>query len=400
MMALALALALAAEPALKLDPQITLWLELDTNAKRVPSGLLGDTAGHITPPLGPAELPLADGLVETLATLAAEVHNDKVTLRSETALGIKLFFAERAERMIAAQERAALSTSLGDGAALTLTAFGKGRTQISGVRTYALASGTALLDKTTFDWLTLRAGFSGQAFDALDNDIDLDGVPDGIDVAPKNPCIPNENARACSVPLPLDPCADTAPALACPSIFTSAGASLLAGARAALGSAEHLDVMLDGGAHAYPFAPRDLAPNQPDRRADLVGTATIQLTSARRVFLSAGYAVTRDASNTRGESYTRHRLSGVVGFRLPADVTCSAQGALQLTQYDDGVSIGQAYFFGDDQESQNFVDVTLSRPLFGGLTVEGHIAFFGNELAVEGARFSRETAALGIRAQL
>ena len=47
-------------------------------------------------------------------------------------------------------------------------------------------------------------------------------------------------------------------------------------------------------------------------------------------------------------------------MRLPAEVTCTAQGALQITSYDDGVSVGQAYFLGDDEESQNVLEITLS----------------------------------------
>ena len=48
----------------------------------------------------------------------------------------------------------------------------------------------------------------------------------------------------------------------------------------------------------------------------------------------------------------------------------------------------------------NSLSVTLSRPLFGGLYLEARGSVRGNELAIEGARFSRQTAAIGIRAEL
>jgi hypothetical protein len=343
--------------SLRLDPQIVTWLELDTNARRLPSGRLEEDPGHLVPPVdrtAPAPLPVADGLVRAAATLTAEARAPGLLLRSDSAIGLKLFFTQASERMMVAQTRGTLSSArLPGDLVLTLSALAKGRAQLSGVRSYGLTRGDAVVDRPLLPWLALRAGAHGQAFHAFD------------------------------VPL-----------------FSSAGGGALAGARGSFGP-EHVDVLFEWGARGFPFAPKDLTdPAQPARRLDGVTTALVQVTSARRLYLSAGYLLVRNGSNARGESWTRHRLSALIGFRLPSELTCTAQGALQITGYDDGVSVGQAYFLGDDEESQNVLEVSLSRPLFGGLFAEARASFMGNELAVEGARFSRQTVAIGLRSQL
>lgn len=342
--------------ALRLDPEIATWLELDTNARRLPSGELGADDTKLLPPAsrGVAELPVADGLVRTALLLDVEARRPGLVFRSDTALGLKLFFTQASERMIVGQTRASLTSArLPADLLVTLSALAKGRVQRSGARSYGLARGDVVVDKPLSPWLVLRAGGNGQAFHAFD------------------------------VPL-----------------FSSAGGSVLVGARGLFGP-ESVDALVEWGARGFPFAPRDLDdPRDPERRLDGVATGLVQLTSARRLYLSLSYLWTRNASNARGESFTRHRLAAVVGFRLPAEVTCVAQGALQLTAYEDGVSVGQAYFLGDDEESQNVLEITLSRPLLGGIFVEARVSFLGNELAVEGARFSRQTAAIGLRAQL
>ncbi len=334
------------------DGTAAAWLELDTNAKRLPSGAIGGDDGHLEPPLGPpAEEPSPDGLVRAEGAVSASVKRGSVLVRSDDALGFKGFFTQSSEDMLVVQSRDTVSAPVWSDAVLSLSLFGKGRAQLSGVRTYGVVDGAALVQKPLLRWLSVRAGVDGQAFHSFD------------------------------VPL-----------------FSSAGGGVLAGAEARAGP-ESLDLLVDAGGRGFPFASKNLEdPGDPERRTDGVVVATLQATSARRLFLSAGYTLWRNASNARGESFLRHRLSAVVGFRLPAQLTCTAQGTLQITQYDDGVSVGQIYFLGDDEESQNILEVTLSRPLIGPLSAVARVAFTGNELAVEGARFSRETAALGLQA--
>lgn len=339
------------------DAAITSWLELDTNARRLPSGPLdGARSATWKPPSAgdDSDVPTSDGLVRTTAQLAATLRRPGFFARTDNAAGLKLFVNAASERMLVLQSRG-LAVVSGLPAELSLSTQGlaKTRLQQSGARSYGLLRGDVLVSSPLLPGLTLRAGVGGQRFDAYD--------------AP---------------------------------LFSSFGGSFLGGARAANDN-EALDVVVESGVRSFPAAPRRLDdPTDRARRTDTITSSTVQASSARRVFLTGAWTATRNQSNARGESWTRHRLSAAVGFRLPAEVTVTAQGAVQLTAYDDGVSIGQLYFLGDDEESQNVVEVMLARPLWGGLFFEGRLSFMGNELAVEGARFSRHTAAFGLRAEL
>jgi hypothetical protein len=348
----------AAHAGPTVDGEAELWVAFDSNAKRLPNGSLGQgDPGRIepTPKLPP---PVADGLVQADASLTAVDVTPSLSLRSETLIGAKQFFTQWSESMLAGQTRATLSSSsslLPAGAVLTMSVLAKGRVQLDLTRSYGLLDATTLLDEPVLDWLVLRAGLHGDAFHSFD--------------------------------IPL---------------FSDAGAGLLAGVHASRGP-ESLELLVDAGARGFPFSSKNLlAPDQigadPQLREDGVITTSLTATSARALYLSIAYALTRNASNARGESYTRHRVTALVGFRLPADVDCTAEGALQLTQYDDGVSIGQVYFLQTlDQENENVLAVTLSRQLLGPVSAVAAVSFMANEFAVEGARFSRQTAAIGIR---
>lgn len=354
---LALLWPLAAQgEALTVEPAITSWLEVDSNANRVPDGVLGgdDDPGKLRPPGPDAERPVLDGLARTEATLDLAFHGPGLRLTSESAAGVKLFVHEVGERLVVAQSRATLiSQRLPAELTLVMSAFGKARAQRSGRRTYGLLRGDAVLERSLLG-ITWRAGLNGQAFEALDD--------------PR---------------------------------FSFSGAGVVLGARAPLSAAERLDVALDLAGRGFPWASRDLnVPDGRERRTDGVGTLHVQLTSARRLFLSLGYSLSRDVSNARGESWWRHRGQALVGLRLPGELTVGAAGTVQLTRYDDGVSIGQAYFLGDEDETQNMLELTLSKPVLGKISLEARGALLGNELATEGARFARQTAALGVRVEL
>ena len=357
LLALALTTTIAAQgEALTVAPAITTWLEVDSNANRVPDGVLGgDTdPGKLRPPGADTERPAFDALSRADATLDVAWSAPGLRLSAENAAGVKLFFHEASERLVVAQSRASLlTTRLPAELVLSLSAFGKARAQRSGRRTYALTRGDATLERALFG-VSWRAGLEGQAFEALDD-----------------------------------------------TRFSFAGGGLVLGARAPLGDAERLEVTLDLAGRGFPFVARDLStPDGRERRTDGAGTLSVQAVSARRLFLSLGYSLVRNQSNARGESWLRHRVQALLGFRLPGAVTVGATASLQLTRYDDGVSIGQAYFLGDDDETQNMVELTLSKPVLGGLSVEARGALYGNELASEGARFARQTAALGVRVEL
>ncbi len=337
-----------------LQPQVSVALEYDTNATRVPSGVLGGDP-HADPNGPPV---VGDALVRAQAALAARAERPGLRLSSDVALGGKLFAQQAAERMAVLQGRAALDAALPFGFTSTLAGFVKARGQATGARTYALARADVGLARRAFGPVTLHGGLSASAFHAFD--------------AP---------------------------------IFTSMGDDVSLGASTAITDAEHVDVTGAMGFRAFPLAlPAPLDPavqvSTSGRRLDAPLSVQATFTSARRVFLSTSYLFERSFSNSRGESFYRHRLSGLVGFRLPERVTTTMRGTLQLTSYDQGVSLGQRYFLGEDEESQNNVELMVTRPWIGGIVVEGRVFWMGNELANEGARFSRATASIGVRADL
>ena len=344
------ALAVAAQTA---QPSVSVALEYDTNATRVPSGTIGADGDAEAPAAAPV---VGDAVVRAQAALAARARRDDARRAADLAVGGKLFATQASERMAVAQGQVAVDAALPGAFTSQLALFGKARGQASGARTYALVRADATLARAVVDGLALRVGVAGTAFHAFDA-----------------------------------------------SVFTSFGDELAVGATWAITGPERLDVGASGGVRAYPLAvPVPTDPTQPatGRRLDAPVGAHVAFTSARRVFLSTTYSFERNFSNSRGESFYRHRVAGLVGFRLPERITATMRGALQLTAYDQGVSLGQRYFLGEDEESQNNVELMLSRPWIGGVVVEGRLFWMGNELAKEGARFSRAVAALGVRAEL
>ncbi|MCP4501921.1 MAG: hypothetical protein GY822_18340 [Deltaproteobacteria bacterium] len=145
-----------------------------------------------------------------------------------------------------------------------------------------------------------------------------------------------------------------------------------------------------------------------EMRTDLPVNSVFSFTSSRKIFFSSHYFVSRNASNSCGNAFTRHRLSFLLGVSLPASLTLSFDAALQFAAYDDGVGIGQQVILQRDDESQNRVVIRLKRPileLFGErmgtrFYLEGRAAYFSNEFssesANEGPTFSRIVFSVGL----
>ncbi len=325
--------------------QIGLWLEEDTNPRRLPDEPIDDDKGAAT-----AIAP--DGLLRFALSLGLNDSGNGRVLRLDTAVGGKLFFNAASERMLVGQTRAAAAAAIDDDTAVIAGASAKLRGQLSGSRTYGSFRGDLAVERAVMRGLSLRLGVDGASFLAFDNDL-----------------------------------------------FSFAGGGLLAGGRYSHDK-ERIDFVVDAGLRGFPFSPPTPGTETDDRRVDVPLVLAVSATSARRLYLSAGYTLVRNESNARGERYTRHRLQLTGGARLPAQVTATAQAAVQLTSYDDGVSLGQRYFLADDDETQNLVELSLQRPLFGGLILEARAGFLSNELAQDGARFARATAAVGLRCDL
>jgi hypothetical protein len=376
----ALLLALAAAPEAPAAPlvfdstqELSLRLGYDSNARRVPYAL---PKGLITPEQASADAPgpavASDALLLVSGNGSVSAKKPGFLLRVDGAVGGKLFFDQNApdpkvpyevararsrtdtERMIAAETRAVLLTRAPLGFGLRLSSYAKVRAQASGLRTYAFERSDFALERNLTPALSVRAGLAGQIFHAFD--------------AP---------------------------------LFSSFGGGPEAGLSYRLSAKERLDADLALQSLAYPFArPVPLPDDDQVRRLDAPMSGSLVFTSARRIFVSSGLVVIRNLSSSLGESYTRERLFALVGTRLPAAVTVSARGTLQLTQYDEGVSVAQQLFLQEGDESQNSLVLLASRPILDVLHMEAQLAWYGNELAQGGVRFTRTFASCGVRLEL
>ncbi len=322
--------------------------EIDTNARRIALDPLEEDKPDIT----------ADALMRGQGSLSFLALRPGRQLRLQLDAGGKMFSQLASERMAVAQVLSGIDVAVTPQISITARHFSKVRVQTSLARTYTIHRADLGTDiYLNRDW-SVRAAAYGSGFHGWNT--------------PQ---------------------------------FSSVSSGGSAGLSWRISGQERTDATVDVGVRAYPFAfpvgsDGNLLNTAANRRFDVPTRFSIQLSSARLVFLSGSYTLLRNFSNSFGESYTRHRLRALVGARLPAQVTLSAQAAVQLTAYDDGVSVGQRLFLADDDESQNSLQFKLSRPLFGGMSVEGRVAWYGNELAREGVRFSRMTMAIGLRADL
>jgi hypothetical protein len=276
------------------------------------------------------------------SALGARYHVD-------AAAGAKMFAHEKYESMVVGQAALRVDRALFSLARVSLSSFVKSKGQRSGARSYVVESNEGSV---------------------------LVALPFGVLV---------EGGAQSDVFFSLD-----APA------FSALGAGPRAAIAYDVNGREQLALDVDAGVRAFPFLAAR-AEDQAIVRADVPLRAELSVTSSRRVFVRAGYAALRHMSNAQGESFTRHRVTLLVGFRLPLALLVGAQAALQLTQYDDGISLGQQLFLADDDESQNHVALTLSRRFPFATTVEGRLAWYGNELAKERLSFSRTVASIGMR---
>lgn len=325
-----------------LAPSLGVALEYDTNAPR--RAYDPDSGGK--PPPG-------DALVRAQAALATSSTALGARIDVDGAAGVKLFFQEHDQSMAVARLLTSLARPLPWGFALRVRGFTKGRGQRNRTRTYALHRTDAELVRPLWFGFSGRASLWGAGFYSVDN-----------------------------------------------PLFSSVEGGASVGTSWSLTLKERIDVDAAVGVRGYPVLARVAREGESeDRRprADAPLRLSVGLTSVRSVFASLRYTFTRNGSNSRGDSYIRHRVTATAGVRLPFDITTTGQAALQITSYDDGLSVGQQLLLGDDDESQNSLSLAVSRPWWLGIATEARFSWYGNEFARERVTFSRMTAQVGIR---
>jgi hypothetical protein len=96
--------------------------------------------------------------------------------------------------------------------------------------------------------------------------------------------------------------------------------------------------------------------------------------------LSVGYSYLDMTSNSFGETLRRHRLSATAGVRLPAKLTLLATGALQLSQFPDGIFLSPELQVVEDDENSSTLTVKLVRPVHAHVDVDVRYALYVNVL--------------------
>jgi hypothetical protein len=116
------------------------------------------------------------------------------------------------------------------------------------------------------------------------------------------------------------------------------------------------------------------------RRKDSLLRAGVGWSLRGPVPLSLTYSYTDDASNSFGESWRQHRLSGSAGFRLPWEFTLLAQLSLQLADYPDGIFLSPELVVEEDSENFNAFSLKLARPIAQAIDLEGKWALYYSRL--------------------
>ncbi len=335
---------LGAAPAsaaeLVVQPSFTLMGEYDTNARRQAI----DEDLDVNKPVG-------DGLLRARAGLFLSTSAIGGQLNLNADLGLKRFATERGQSMSVAQVQGSFVRRLPWDLLISLNQFTRARGQLSGVRTFGLTRTDLGVAKALPFGVWLQASAIAVGFYSVDA-----------------------------------------------VLFSSIQSGVRFDGAYFVTPFERIGVFGGIGARGYPLLSAITESGTSDRgRVDAPLTAGATFSSTRAVYLSVGYTLTRNWSNSFGDSFTRHRLNAIVGVQLPLEITLSGQAALQLTSYDNGLSVGQRLLLADDDERQNNLTVGVSRPFLWGMFTEARLAVYGNEFARERVSFLRTTAGIGIR---
>jgi hypothetical protein len=330
--------------------------EYDSNAPRLP--------------LDQGGAPPGDGLTRLVIDAIGALRTGDVRWSYDLMAGGKLFITQENERMLVGQAKLGSVFPLGGGWVGQLGGLGKVRAQQVGIRSYATTRGDFFASRAFSPRWRLRGGLYGSTF------------------------------QIASAPL-----------------FSSSTGAAQLGVSWYASDREVLDVSVDGRLRAFPFLPAlervfvDGLPSlasQDFSRVDVPVVARVGLSSQRAIFIDLSYELSLQSSNSFGDSFARHRLVANLATRLPSDVTATLRGSIQLSQYPDGISLGQALILTINDDSQNSLVLALDRPWSEHFTLEARLALYGSELSDDSGNANtggkivipRSVASIGIRAEL
>jgi len=137
-----------------------------------------------------------------------------------------------------------------------------------------------------------------------------------------------------------------------------------------------------------------LVPQVP--RTDSVMHASLSYSYRGPFHLSVGYSFFDQASNSRGESMRRHRLSSTLGLRLPWELMLFASLAVQLAQYPDDLWVNPDLSVADDDENSSSATLKLSRPLTKHVDLDLRYAVYVNVFPKNEYLYVRHVASVGV----
>ena len=132
----------------------------------------------------------------------------------------------------------------------------------------------------------------------------------------------------------------------------------------------------------------DIAPGGRDDR-----TQTVWAEYAHRgSFLAAlGYAYSWNTSTAAGGAFQRHRVTARAAAFLPFRFSLAARASLQWAHYPEPLFVAEELLLAQGQETQDALEVRLTRPIGGSVDVGLAFALYGSESVADGAApgFSR-----------
>lgn len=127
-------------------------------------------------------------------------------------------------------------------------------------------------------------------------------------------------------------------------------------------------------------SPDNPEPDPTVRRFDPFFVVGVSYSYRGPFHLSVGYQYLDQTSNSYGETMRRHRLSLTGGFKLPAQFTVLATGALQLSTFPDGIFLSPELQVVEDDENSSNLTLKIVRPVHEHVDLDLRYALYVNVL--------------------
>jgi hypothetical protein len=141
-----------------------------------------------------------------------------------------------------------------------------------------------------------------------------------------------------------------------------------------------------------------------DQRLDRLYMAHADATRTGRLLTGLGYALVYNASNSYGETVTRHFAILRLAAALPLDLTLAARAELLFAFYREAVPLivqsgctaPGSGCTSIEEENRSSVRVDLSRPLGDHVRLFARYTFYANELGSSAGHYRRQTLLLSL----